>query len=74
MLDVASVYESYSSRLRKAEFEETVIDVNESFADLTWVSLNYKTYQPDYKHFDNETAKELIVSALNKIDFLKKHS
>ena len=68
MLAVAAKYEQSSGR-KKEHLENDVIKINESFTELT-ESLIYKTYKPDYRHFHKETAKELIVSALKKIDML----
>ena len=68
MLAVAARHEESSDRER-ARLENEVVKINESFTELT-ESLIYKTYKPDYRHFHKETAKELIVSALKKIDML----
>ena len=68
MVEFAKSYE-YLSTAEKRRFESEIAKSNQAFADLT-ESLIYKTYKPNYKEFHKDTAKNLILSALKKIDML----
>ena len=68
MTAFAEIYPSLKAS-KKRSFEQDIVKVNEAFADLT-ESLIYESYKPDYKEFHKDTAKNLVVSALKKIDML----